>query len=508
MRIWNKISEQVYALWNYRPNLSNTLRTFSRTLGGIHFWGHSRDPYEGTQVGYLETRKLYRNEGSYSLGASFCKPIVDIQVGFMGLPTVTMDDEDTADFLNDCLHIYWPDEIQMMMRDSLRDSKTIVRISRPDILDPLMTLEEREHCSLEIVIPERVEIERNFYNKNIIDRAIVMHHMLFVVDDGDPKKGVDPTVEEHEILEIITPQDYRFFDKQDNKELSDMYAVNPWGFVPLVEVFNEWDSSLQGGISEFENPLPFIHALHDLLTQGLLAHKYHSTPKVKLKINDIYSFLKNNYPESMDENGNIKPQTEISWRGREVFFLQADEEVAFIEAQSVLDGTITLAEFLIDCIAIASETPEWAFMRTQQGAQESERNPQSLPFTKKILRKRRAYTKPIQEILKMVQVMKGGIPYRVDLTWDYIRPDELLTINTALQQLIMGLEVAKQSGEISDQTYREMIRPFIPYMKSPTKEAADALKNTQAALASPSTNGSGNPKNVPAITGGQQGENE
>ena len=508
MKILSKIGEQVYAIWNYRPNLSGTMRMFSRGLGGIHFWGHSRDPYEGTQVNYLKARQLYRNEGGHSLGAAFCKPIVDIQVGFMGLPSVTMDDEDTGDFLNECLHQFWPDEIQMMLRDSLRDSKTIVRVSRPDLLDPLMTLEEREHCSLEIIIPERVEIERNLLNKNIIDRATVMHHMIFVIDDGDPRKGIDPRTEEHEVLEVITPTEYRFFDKQDNRELPQFFSENRDGFVPLVEIYNEWDSALQGGVSEFENPLPFIEALHDLLVQGLLAHKYHSTPKVKLKINDIYSFLKNNYPEALDEQGNIVPQAEISWRGREVFFLQADEEVAFIEAQSVLDGTIVLAEFLIDCISIASETPEWAFMRTQQGAQESERNPQSLPFTKKILRKRKSYTKPIQEILKMVQVMRGGIPYRVDLTWDYIRPDELLTINTALQQLIMGLEVAKQSGEISDQTYREMLRPFIPYMKSPTKEAADALKNTQAALASPSTNGAGNPKNVPAITGGQQGENE
>jgi hypothetical protein len=506
MRLWNFISEQVYALWNYRPNLTGSLRTFTRSLG-IHFWGHSGDPYENTEVNYQETRQLYRNAGSTSLGAGFCKPIVDLQVSFMAIPSVTLDDEDQADFLNECLHIYWIDEIQQMLRDSLRDSKTVVRIHRPDILDPLMTLEEREHCSLEVIIPERVEIERRLSNKNIIERAVVMHRMTFVVDDGDPERGTDPTVEEHEVMEIITRENFRFYDKTDNVELTDLRAENRWGFVPLVEVFNEWDSALQGGISEYETSLPFIKALHDLLFQGLLAHKYHSMPKVKLQVNDIYSFLKNNYPEAIDETGNIKSQVEISWKGREVFFLQTEEDVTFIEARNVLDGTVVLAEFLIDCICIASETPEWAFMRTQQGNQDAEKNAQTVPFVKKIDRKRNIFTKPIQEILKMVQVINGGIPYRAKLTWDFVRAEEHLTRMQALQMLIMGLEVAKQSGEISDETYRQMLRMFIPVMKSPTQEAADALENQPSALASANGSKPGT-KNVPAIGAGQQGENE
>jgi hypothetical protein len=65
----------------------------------------------------------------------------------------------------------------------------------------------------------------------------------------------------------------------------------------------------------------------------------------------------------------------------------------FLEAQSVLGDTKTLLEFLIDCICIASQTPEWAFMRVDSGSANSDRNAQTVPFVKKIERKRRNFAK-------------------------------------------------------------------------------------------------------------------
>jgi len=477
----------------------NGIRSAYRSLG-VRFWPQYHPRMEGTQVNYDATRSMYWNDGAISLGAFFCKPIVDLQVGFMGIPTASTDDERLNDFLNECLQDFWVDEIQQMFRDSIRDSKVIVRLQRPDILDPLMTMDEAEHCRLELLPPERVDIERDGANKNIIRRAVVRTRMIIVKDPGDPTKGQDPITEEHDILEIVTPESYRFFDQMTNEWLDELASANPWNFVPFLEVYNEWDAALQGGTSDLETVLPLVTAFHDLTAQGLQAHRYHSTPKVVLNLQEVAPFIKNNFPEAVDEvTGQIMPQAEISWKGREIIFLQQEDKMTFLEAKSVLGDTNMLANFLIDCICIASQTPEWAFMRVDSGSANSDRNAQTVPLIKKVDRKRRNYTKPVQELLKMVMVASGEVPVRVRLAWQTIRVDDEVVEMQAFQQLVMGLEVAAQRGEISDETYRRMLRQYIPVMKNSIQEAADAKDNVVPQLpAAPQ----------PTVVGGPQGRNE
>jgi len=456
---------------------SSSIRTWGR-LFGIRFWPTTQPFALNTTVNYDYTRQLYRNEGENCLGTGFAKPIIDLQVGFMGLPIANTENESTNDFLNECLNNFWIDQIQQMFRDSLRDSKVIVRLQRPDILDPLMTLDEAEHGALELIAPETCDVERNLRNKRIIERAVIRHKMLFVTNPGSVTQGVDPTTEEHDVLEIIDRQRYSFFDQTTDSWLDDMAAPNRWGFVPLLEVFNEWDASLQGGQSDLETPLPFMKAINDVLSQGLQAHKYHSTPKVVLKLQDVAPFIKNNFPEAVDQDtGAILPHSEISWRGREILFLQVGDEMAFLEARSVLGDTTSLLEFLIDCVCVASQTPEWAFMRVTGGTANSDRNAQTVPFLKKIERKRRMFTSAVQDLLKMIMAANELIPVRAKLSWEIVRPDDLVVETQAFQQLVMGLEVAVARGEISDETYRRMIKQFLPAMKSTQQEALDAKDN-------------------------------
>jgi|SRR5215471_10750135 len=478
MKITSKIGEMITDLSRYIPLSWNnsSLRSWGRIF--TYFWGERRQT--PSKVNYDVTRTLYRNDGDICLGSGFAKPIVDLQVSFIGLPVVNTENEATNDFLNECIQEYWVAEIQQFMRDAIRDSKTVVRVRRPDILDPLMTLDEAEHCALEIVPPETVTIERNPSNKNIIERAIVRHTMLIVKTQGNPATGQDPVVEEHDILEIVTRENYRFFDQTDNQWMTDLAADNRDGFVPFEEVYHEWDASLQSGQSDYESVLPFMRAFHDVLTQGLQAHKYHSTPKVVLSLQDVAPFIKNNFPEAVDPTtGQIMPHAEISWRGREILFLQTGDDMKFLEAHSVLGDTNTLLEFLIDCICVASETPEWAFMRVSGGTANSDRNAQTVPFLKKIDKKRQGFQRPIQNLLKMVLVMSGMIPVRAKLAWEMARPDDLVVHMQAFQQLVMGLEVALQSGEISDETYMRMIKQFLPAMKSIGQEKKDASRDEQ-----------------------------
>lgn len=468
------------------PISLNGIRGWSwgRTLG-LRFWPTANPAAENTVVNYNVTRQLYSNSGDIALGSAFAKPIVDLQVSFTGLPRVITDNEAQSQYLNECIHDHWADEIQQMIRDAVRDSKCIVRLQKPDILDPLMTIDESEHFAIEIIPPERVDIERNARNKRIIERAVIHHRMVFIKDDGDPAQGLDPTAEEHDVIEIIDREQYRFFDQTDSEWMTSMQAPNTWNFVPLLEVFNEWDSALQGGQSALETVIPFIRAFHDVLTQGLQAHSYHSMPKVVMKLLDVAPFIKNNFPEAIDaETGEIKQQGEISYRGREILFIQSEEEVSFLEADSVLGDTKTLLEFLIDCICIASQTPEWAFMRVDSGSANSDRNAQTVPFVKRIEKGRRNYNKPVQELCKMALAARDLIPVRVGVSWEVVRADDQVVTMQAFQQLVMGLEIARQRGEISDGTYQNAIRTFIPTMGS---NASEKSQPDQPAIAPPTS---------------------
>ena len=501
MGLLKTINEQIFSVWSFSWS---GLRSKFR-LSHTKFWT-GRSSVENTLVNYETTRSLYRNDGKQNLGSGFCRPIIDLQVAFIGLPYASVENPNVDDKINSCIKKYWAEEIQQMFRDSLRDSKAIIRLSKNSLDDPLLTMEDREHLSLKIISPEKVSIEYDINQGTIINRAIISHYVEMIEEDFDPTKGEMPKVKEHQILEIVTPEEFQYYDVSEREWLPQLGSINTWGFVPLIEIFNEWDSSINGGQSDLEGVWPFIEAFHDALDQGLQAHKYHSIPKVKFKIKDIATFIRNNFPEAFDPNTqSLKPQATITWKGKEVIFIEADEDIGFVEASSILGDTKTLLEFLFDCICVSSQTPEWAFMRTEIGGISSERSAQTLPFEKKIDRKRNNYQKYIQRLVKMYLVISGERPLTPDISWGEVNIQTALTSSQVLQQLIMGLEVAAQRGIISDDTYRATLRVFLPLMKNTAQEELDAKDNAPLPISSP--NGAGNPGNVPVISG-QQGKNE
>jgi hypothetical protein len=110
--------------------------------------------------------------------------------------------------------------------------------------------------------------------------------------DPVPATGHRAQVELHEIWEVISPDSYRYYDKTEQHWITDWERNNSDGFIPIVEIFNEYDSTLSGGQSDLESVHPFITAFHEVLRQSLQAHRYHSIPKLKFKVRDITSFLR------------------------------------------------------------------------------------------------------------------------------------------------------------------------------------------------------------------------
>jgi len=413
---------------------------------------------------------------------------VNSRPDFIDLPHSATGDEVFDEFLDNCIHNYWSPQLVQMIRDATRDADTVVRIRRFSSDNPLVSAEEWESCYLEIVSPERCSIiYRQGGDKREIQVAYIRHEIDEIQEEVRTNGAAVtlPQMRRKIIIEELTPEEFRYYDQTEGKWREDLREDNVWGFVPLHEVNNEYDASLDGGQSDLEAPLPFIMALHEVIAQTLVAHKAHSIPKAKFKINDLTTFLANNFPDAFetDEAGQIDPTTfsgTVNWKGTEILFFQAGEEDAdYLEAQSVLGDSVSLAEFIIDMIAISSETPRSILLGTR-----TDDTDEMVPFAKAINRKRRFFAESIQGICKMALAINLMEPLRVPLSWEEITPQEALTRAQALQQEVMAAEVLATREVISDRTVRASLRRKVPHMKSDSQEKEDAKDNKQIEITS------------------------
>lgn len=477
---YNGFYDASRAVW-YGPSVS-ALRSFFRD--GFM----DRPAMDETSINYDMARSLYRNDNSaYAYGGGFVRPLIDLPVEYMGMPKVSLPQSSKAEkLLNECIDDFWSTQLQEVFRDVMRDSKVYVRVRQPSLLNPLFTEEDRQHCKIEVLTPESCELSFDPSDQDLIDKAKCTHFIkVDTRTDEEIVRGVSPREEEHEIIEIITAQWYNFYDKTINTPLPNWRTRNIYGFVPIWTAYNEYAADLGGGQSDIEPILPFIKAFHDVMTDMLAAHKYHSIPKAKFNLKDVNTFLKNNFPEVLDpDTGQVKPQSTINWNGREVYFFSEGEDAGFIQATSVLGDSKTLLEFIIDCIAIASETPKWALLKSDTPVPNTDASVE--PFVKKVQRKRLQANEWLVMILKMAQKMNGLIPYTPRLVWPAVRLDDLISKGQAIQQLIMSFDVAASHMWMADETVVKILAQLFPEISSPDIEMKLAESNVVPELPAPS----------------------
>jgi hypothetical protein len=445
-----------------------------------------RPPMEKTSVDYDLARSLYRNDNpEYNLGAGFIKPMIDLEVEYIGLPSVTSDDAETDDFLTECIANHWGAKLQEAFRDAFRDSKVFVRYRQPRLDNPLFTEEDRRFGKLDVLLPEEVELIFDPSDSDLVERAVVQHFIeIDERSDDEIVRGTAPRSVTHEVLEIIDNQSFRFFDKTAGEELTTWRTANKWGYVPIWPLYNEYMAELGGGISDIEPVLPFIDAFHEVLRDTLAAHKYHSIPKVKFNVKSVEQFIANNWPDVIDPNtGKIKDGAKINWQGREIMFFQPDEDAGFIEAKSVLGDSRELLGFLIDCIAVSSETPRWAYLSEVRAVPDQDASLQ--PFEKKIGRKRIMLQEPLVMLCKMALKANGKTPRSVEITWPTIRLADLALKGQAIQQIVLALDVATTHEWIADDTVIKILGSLFPEVSSPEIEKSAAKKNVVPELPAP-----------------------
>jgi hypothetical protein len=433
-----------------------------------------------TEINRQVTRKLYDNTGDNQLGGIFVKPCIDFLSNYIGVPLLSSGDENIDQHLNDCVQKYWKSELWEIWRDCFRDGDVWVRLRTP-LPGPLTNEADLLSATLEIVDPERVEA---FYDPftGVLSRVEVVTKQTVETEEAQADlvgliltNRSAPRTEEHEILEIITPAEYRYVDLTTNQELEQLRTTNSWGFVPFVRVFNDYDNTLGSGRSEIETAMPFISAFNEVLIQTFEAHKYHSIPKATFNLEDVEQFLRNNFPDSFKANGEFSGT--VNWSGREIFFLDVDEKAGFVEAQSVLGDSKTLLEFCIDCICVAFQMPEWGLMRLEGNIAQGNITPQTLPFVKRVDRKRDMFEKYLDRIVRMSLVIYRVQPQAVGISWPKIRIEDILTEAQAFSAMVTGLDVANRAEAISKNTYRTSLRRFLPWMRTNQEEASDARRD-------------------------------
>jgi hypothetical protein len=166
----------------------------------------------------------------------------------------------------------------------------------------------------------------------------------------------------------------------------------------------------------------------------------------------------------------------------------------------VLGDSKTLLDFLIDCIAIAAETPKWAIVK-ESG---SDKDASVETFAKKIWRKRVNFSMTIQMMCKMALTARSRSPETVKLVWPALRLSDLASKGQAIQQIVMALDTAKINGWVADETAIEILSALFPEINDPATEKRLAANNyeppvqapapasaTQGAQVAKSSNGNG-----------------
>lgn len=455
------------------------LRRNIDALKGSFFQSPSLSVLRDTTIDYETARSLYYNTNlRLSNGAFFAKSIIDGTADVIGIPIVSTGDQSSDDILSHLINDRWKAQLWDIYRIALRDTCCWVRIRKPFNL-PTSADDENNDVVLEVINAESVTPYYDPVTKELI-RAEIVSDVFVEEQPFSPSlitsAGARVYGREHQIVEIITPQQYLYYDKTLQAVLDEYTIDNKWGFVPLVQVFNDFDSTLNGGSSDLESVYPFLQAFHDLLVQSRTSHTYHADPKVKFKLEDVNAFLRNNFPESFNAEGDFSGV--LSWKGKDIYLMESTEDVGFIEANLNMNDSVALMEFIIDCICIAGEITVTMLFRSK--AQVGGQTDEMFRFKKKIERKRNNFAEYIQEITKLALIVLTGRAITTPkVSWLPVQDSDALTEGQAMNQVVTAAEVAQRAGAISIDTYRSKIRPFFPQMQDNDTEAQAAQKDIQ-----------------------------
>lgn len=419
---------------------------------------------DSSEVDYKLARELYENTNDkYKLGAGFAKPVINTAVGFMGVPTFLCEDPEAQD----ALETFFADNVSLQQqthRDAMRDGTCWVYLTREEDPELKILFPETDGVRLVYTIlpPELVMPGvRDPVTQKVTEYVLKSSHE-WKSDKGESFscKILQRISAERKIIEVEG-------DLPEGMERKTEEA-NQWGFIPIQEFYNEKDSSQLHGRSDLESMEPFLKAYHDVFLHAIQGSKLHSTPRLKLNLKSIESFLMNNFGVANAQEFVNKGGT-VDLDGHEIVFLQDDDKMEFVEAKSTTGGAKDLLKLLFYCIVDVSETPEFAFGTHIQSSQASVKEQMPI-LIRRITRKRECFTESWQRLSRMVLAMlseasgKKYSTYQTTLKWDEIDPRDEKEVAEVLKIMVEALALGVQSSLISQEAAVNYLSEYVDTM--------------------------------------------
>ena len=435
--------------------ISKIRNAFSFRIGNSYTLDSSR-------VDYGLARSLYENtEDRYKLGAGFCRPIINAKSGFMGVPSFLSEDEEAKEVLDNFFSSN-TSKMGATNKKALLEGDCFVWITREET-DAVLYPETKTMLVYNIISNEEViQVIRNPISKAVEGYVLQSNHEWFDENGSKRRTKVTQKITAKKRAINLEGDAIPGIDSQTEEE-------NPWGFIPIVHFKNEADETRLFGQSELESIEPFLKAYHDVMLHALQGSKMHSTPRLKFKLKDVASFLRNNFnvtdPVKFAQDGGT-----ITLDGHEFLILTEDEDAQFIEVKSSIGDAAALLKLIFYCIVDTSETPEFIFGVHTPGALASVKE-QMPVFTRTISRKRDNFTEGWQRLARIVLAMtaqseaKSFSSYATELEWEEIDPRNEKEVADALASITTALNTAVQGEFLSANAASDFLKEYIPTMK-------------------------------------------
>ena len=417
---------------------------------------------DSSKVDYETARKLYRNEeDKYKLGAAFIKPVVNSIVGFMGVPSFLIEDEEAQQVLDDFM-LENTSKMMMTHLEALKLGDCYVWITREEDRNPLYP-EVENRIVYNIIPPEMVkDIQLNPTTGEPVAYILESKSEWEELDGSKRscviKQKLTKTVREIEVIGDIPP------------------GIKPGkhphnrGFIPIVHFKNERETTLKYGQSEIGPIEPYVKAYNDVMLHAMKGSKMHSTPKLKMKLKDITGFLYNNL--GIDDPAKFaKEGGTINLDGQEIIFLGEDEDAEFIEVKSATGDAKILLKLLFYCIVDISETPEFIFGVHTPSALASVKEQMPIMINK-IKRKREQFSEQWQLLARIVLAIESEAriqsftTHSVTIGWDEIDPRDEEKVSKTLDNVTKSLKTSLDAGIISEESAVDYLGQYIDTMNS------------------------------------------
>lgn len=415
-------------------------------------------------VDYRRARDLYYNrDDAYKLGAGFAKPIVNTLAGFMGTPTFQCDDERAQEALDDFCGTL-TSIMQRVHQKNLIDGEVFLRLVNLPA-DTTLYPENRTRMRLGCVIipPEQIPTGGLEYDPvtHEYTAVTILTKNKWVDENGD--------VQEYSYRQRITRADVTTtIDGKAPEGIESKQEANHWGFIPIVHFRNEPDETELHGYSELEPIEPFLKAYNDVMIHAISGSKMHSTPKISFKLDDVKTFLQNNFPQVVKDLQQGRQAT-IDMNGKDLFLLRSDEDAKFVECASAIGDTATLLTFIFYCIIDTSEVPEFAFGVHIASSQASTKE-QTPILVRRIDRKREQVENSWQMFARMALAMLSATTgtrftsYASGVVWDAVMDKDQQADAQTLHSVTQALTMALGSNIISAESAVDYLARYVDTM--------------------------------------------